>query len=179
MKRLLLLRHASSGPAAPGVDDHERSLDARGEREAASVGALLAAAKLQPALLVSSSARRALQTLERIRSQLPQPARVRVERELYLAGAQRLAACVAASEARVDTLLLIAHNPGVAELAVALSGSGDPRALRRMRAKFPPAALASLRFDVERWDRIGAGAGHLVAFTIPEAAGPARGAGGK
>jgi phosphohistidine phosphatase len=63
-------------------------------------------------------------------------------------------------------VLLIGHNPGIAELAVMLAGDGDRAARAAMAAKFPTAALARLRID-QRWSAVEAGAATLEEFWTP------------
>ena len=61
-----MLRHAKA--ASQGPDDHSRALTARGKRQAAAVGAYLdggpVPAAPTPELVLSSSARRAVETSE-------------------------------------------------------------------------------------------------------------------
>jgi phosphohistidine phosphatase len=64
MRQLLLLRHAKSSWDDPGLSDHARPLNARGRRAAAAVAAAMRELGLQPDLVIVSSARRTLQTLE-------------------------------------------------------------------------------------------------------------------
>jgi phosphohistidine phosphatase len=45
--------------------------------------------------------------------------------------------------------MLIAHNPGIQDLALALAARGP--ALGGLGEKFPTGALATLELDVERW----------------------------
>ena len=54
--------------------------------------------------------------------------------------------------------MLIAHNPGIQDLAVALAAGGP--ALAGLGEKFPTGALAGLELDVERWPDLDHGDGH-------------------
>jgi phosphohistidine phosphatase len=166
--RLYLLRHAKSSWANPGLEDHERPLAPRGERAASLMGVYLAQGRVQPSLLLCSSARRTLETLERVVAQLSPRPGVCIERELYLADPAALLARVQQVEERHAALMLIGHNPGMAELARLLAGRGDEVARRRMRAKFPTAALAELRFQLSDWREVAAGGGELRAFCTPK-----------
>lgn len=131
-KRLYVLRHAKSSWAAPGLTDHERPLNARGERAAALVGAWLAQRGIAPDLVLCSTARRALQTLEGIRPWLPDAIAVSIEDDLYLAAPERWIERLRAVDDAVDTVLLVGHNPGLEELVQALADGGDADALRRL-----------------------------------------------
>ncbi len=68
---------------------------------------------------------------------------------------------------RVSTLLAVGHNPGFAELAIALAGAGEAEALAQLRSKFPTAALAVLDFDADHWALTERGAARLDRFVTP------------
>jgi phosphohistidine phosphatase len=163
--RLILLRHAKS---ASGGDDHDRPLDERGERAAAAVGVFLAQQEVRPELVLCSSALRTRQTWEGVRAQLGWDPPVRVERGLYLASAAALLERLRRVEDGVGSVLVVAHNPGTGDLAAALAGRGDSRALERLRARFPTAAVADLRLDAAHWGELRPGAAELRAFTTPK-----------
>ena len=67
MRRLLLLRHAKSSWDDPALSDHARPLNSRGRKAAAAVAQLFHKLQLAPDLVLVSSARRTLQTLETLR----------------------------------------------------------------------------------------------------------------
>ena len=66
MKTLLILRHAKSSWADPGMADHDRPLNARGKRDAPRMGRLIAEQGLHPDIIVSSTAKRARSTAKRV-----------------------------------------------------------------------------------------------------------------
>jgi phosphohistidine phosphatase len=69
--------------------------------------------------------------------------------------------------AEVRTLLMIGHNPGMADLATLLTGFGDRYAFARMTTKFPTSGLAVLDCPVERWDEVKERSGRLDRFVTP------------
>ena len=85
---------------------------------------------------------------------------------LYLASAEELLASLLPLGPDLESVLLVAHNPGTHDLALALSGQGDRDAYERMRESYPPAALSELEFDCG-WSGLRAGAGTLVRFAGP------------
>ncbi len=64
--RLMLLRHAKSEKAEPGMRDHERTLNARGRSETPMIGAYMARHGLIPDRVIVSTARRTRETWERL-----------------------------------------------------------------------------------------------------------------
>jgi phosphohistidine phosphatase len=163
VRRLYLLRHAKSGWDDPGLADHERPLAARGLREAAVLGDHLTAAEIAPALVLCSSAKRAVETLEGLRHGLPGGVRVEVEDDLYGATAEAVLARLRTVPAAVPSVLVVGHNPGIEVLARALAGDGDADALDRLSGGYPTAALASLTFT-GGWPDLSEAAATLTGF---------------
>lgn len=151
-RTLLLLRHASAGVAL-GRTDHARGLSTEGIAEAATAGRALA--DHTPDLVVCSTAMRAQQTaacLQLATTPVLDP-------ELYLATADGLLERIRQVPDTVATLLLVGHNPGLGELAVALDD--DPR----LQRGFPTAALAVFAVGAEPWSQVRTG--RLVDLVTP------------
>ena len=124
MRRLWLLRHAKSSWDDPSLDDHERPLAPRGERDAAAMAAYLRRAEVRPDLVLCSSAVRARDTLTGVLPGLGPDLRIVVERSLYTFEHRRLADALAAATDRADAILLVGHNPAIQGLAERLSREG-------------------------------------------------------
>ena len=79
------------------------------------------------------------------------------------ARAERGGAAGAPSRAppEVGSVLVIGHNPGLEQLALALASDGAE--LARMREKYPTAALATIDLPADRWSALERGGGELVA----------------
>jgi phosphohistidine phosphatase len=167
MRHLYLLRHAKSGWDDERLDDHDRPLAARGERACAVMGPWLARATPSPRLALSSSARRAVDTVALVLPHLAPTPPLRIERGLYLASPAELQAALTALEDSFDAVLLVGHNPGLQQLALQLVGAGDAETREQLARKLPTAALVQLRFPVDRWAEIGPGRGELVRFVRP------------
>jgi len=166
MRRLLLLRHAKADRHSAG-GDRERPLTSRGLEDARRVGAHLAARGLTPQLAVASHAKRARQTLEQALSAFPGHVAHLTEHTIYNATTEHLLEILRQSPDRVETLLVVGHNPGFSELAVALAGTGEAAELRRLSMKYPTAALAVLEFPGESWAQAAFGGARLAAFVTP------------
>jgi phosphohistidine phosphatase len=167
MLGLMLLRHAKSRWDDPALEDFERPLASRGRDAAERMGAYMARQKLTPNLILCSSAVRARQTLELVRPHLGNPA-TQFADALYLASPAKLLARLHKLDADIAAVMLIGHNPGLHNLAVSLSGSGDKASRAALAAKFPTAALAVLTFAARDWAAIAPGGGRLVEFMAPK-----------
>jgi phosphohistidine phosphatase len=166
MRRLLLLRHAKAAPHDP-ARDHARSLIERGRADAKRMGEVIAGEKWPVDLVVHSGARRAKETALIAHAELPKGVPVSVEPRLYEATTAGFVAALRDLPNSAETIVVVGHNPSLAEAAARLAAGGDRAALARMAAKFPTAGLAVLDFDLAHWTDLAAGKGRLIAFFTP------------
>jgi phosphohistidine phosphatase len=162
MLRLLLLRHAEA--VARAATDLERRLADAGRGGAALMGAYFRRSGLAPDLAIVSPAARARETYEIVERELSQRPKARLEPSLYNASLEALHALLAQVPSHVRTLLIVGHNPSVAEFACALAGDGDRAGLASMRRSFPAPCLVVIDFRESQWDDVGAGRGWLDRF---------------
>ncbi len=168
MKTLFLLRHAKSSWSEPGLADFDRPLSERGRRAAPLIARHLARGGPLPDLILCSAARRTRETLALMLPGLARDAVVRIESGLYGADAATLLGRLQRIETAVDCVLLIAHNPGIEDLAAGICGGGPEPMRRRMDEKFPTAALAAFALDAARWSSLREGAAVLTGFVLPK-----------
>jgi phosphohistidine phosphatase len=172
MRRLMLLRHAKTENDAPSGKDQDRCLDDRGRLDAAEIGGWIARHPPFPDLVLVSPAVRSHQTWElaweAMKGNVPPP-KVEFPPELYGADPSALLQIIhAAATADPQRLLLVGHNPGLHELAFALTGSGNAAARRALADNLPTSGLAVIDFDIEDWDDVSFRAGRLELFVSPK-----------
>jgi phosphohistidine phosphatase len=167
MRRLILLRHAKAHRDDP-AGDRARALTERGRADAARAGEWLRAQALSPDLALVSDARRARETMECVAPALARPPHLRVDPKLYLADAPALLRAIRAAPEQARTILVVGHNPGIAELALALAGAGDAQDVARLAHSFPTASLALLAFERE-WSALRELDGRLERFVTARA----------
>lgn len=167
MRTLYLLRHGKAEPGAPGGRDFDRGLTPRGLRDSERMGAHLAACPDPPRWFLCSPALRALQTLDRVRELLRLGDDGETRQDLYLASAEQIFERVCEVDDAVDSLLVVGHNPGLAQLAASLVRPPTSDAHTSVPSSFPTAALAMLRFDVDRWFDLAPRSGEML-FTTPK-----------
>ena len=113
---LVLLRHGKSDWSRP-VADSERPLKKRGRKAARRVGCWLAAQGWFPEQILVSPARRTMETVERLCSELGcTPEQVTLVPAIYGGEAEELLALIRQTDDRVQRLLLVGHNPGLEDL---------------------------------------------------------------
>jgi phosphohistidine phosphatase len=160
MKTLFLVRHAKSSWDHPGLPDKDRPLGARGKRDAPKMGRRLAKRDVKPDLMVSSPAKRALNTAKIISQELDYPAEdILVDDRLYAAATDDLLGVVRTFDDKLQGVMLFGHNPGLTELAHRLS-----RKINRM----PTCAVAEFSFSVNTWSDVGKAMPINVAFDYPK-----------
>ena len=167
MRRLLLLRHAKAVPST-GRNDYDRALIERGRRDAAGIGAFVAETGMIPDLVIYSGAARAHETAAIVLKAWPRRVEARAEAGLYEATRDAIQQIVRALPDTAPSVLLIGHNPGLADLANHLVGGGAESDIARMAGKFPTAGLAALEFDVDRWRDVARGSARLARFVTPD-----------
>jgi phosphohistidine phosphatase len=166
MRTLYLLRHAKSSWSDPSLVDQERPLAPRGWRDARRLGRELARLEVMPELVLCSTARRARETLDLLRAETTIPAPALLEPGLYAASAAALLGRILRLPDEVSSVMLIAHNPGLEELALELASSGDE--LERLARKYPTGALATLTAEVAGWGELAPAGATLTGFVVPK-----------
>ncbi|MCC7334885.1 MAG: histidine phosphatase family protein [Pirellulaceae bacterium] len=159
MKTLILMRHAKSDWKQPGLSDHDRPLNARGCTVAPVVAKHLHSAYPVIDIALASSAVRVQQTLELMQAEWEESPEVLTSRELYLATPQQIVDSLRALHDAWDSVLLVAHNPGLAGLASHWSG----RVI-----EMPTAAIAVFRFSGASWQELTLGSSlELIHYWKP------------
>lgn len=151
MKTIHLLRHAKSSWSEPERADHDRTLDARGEKDARALARSLRKKPIEVDLVLCSTALRARQTLEPLVPELGRDVRIEFEDALFHASSQHLLARLHKLPKRVDRVLIVGHSPGLDGLVGALAGRGDAKLREALAAKLPTCTLVTLEADVDRF----------------------------
>jgi phosphohistidine phosphatase len=165
MHQLLLLRHAKSSWDDPKLSDRDRPLNKRGRRSVAAMRQAMQRLGLAPDLILVSTARRTQDTLAILEPWDETPL-VEPLDSLYLASAQQLLSVLRQTNETVRSAMLIGHNPGMHDLAMLLAGARESEPSRRLKEKFPTAALAEFAIG-NTWASLDAGGGQLVRFLTP------------
>ncbi len=160
MKHLYLLRHGKSDWSAGAASDHDRPLAPRGEKAAALVGELLAAAGQVPDRVLTSTAERARRTAERAAEAGGWACPIERVDRLYLPSRRVLLEEIQRQEPSVARLLVVGHEPTWSAAAGAFAGEA--------RIKMVTAALARLDFAVVNWSEVNFGAGVLAWMMTPK-----------
>ncbi|HKK13265.1 MAG TPA: histidine phosphatase family protein [Gammaproteobacteria bacterium] len=163
-RRLTLVRHAKSSWKHGELADFDRPLKKRGRGDAPRMGRRLAQQGLCPQLMVSSPARRALETARLMAPELGYPPdRIAIDRRIYAADADVLRSVIAGQAEAIAHLMLVGHNPALTDLCNRLTRAGI--------ANLPSCGVVCVDFAVEGWSAVGHATGELVLFDYPKSAG--------
>ena len=169
MHQLHLLRHAKSSREA-GDDDQERPLTRRGREAARLVGGQLPAAIGRVDLVLCSPALRTRETADLVLAGFDPRPDVLIEDGLYLASRAGLLRRLRRLEEGFGAVMLIGHNPGLYEVAVALAAPGSPRYRALASGKFPTTARASFHIACG-WAAVEGSEHALVDYVTPKSLG--------
>ena len=145
MKTLLIMRHAKSSWTNASLSDHDRPLNDRGAEDAPRMGSALTERDLVPERIVSSTAARARKTAELVAESCPFDGEISLSRDLYHAGLDEFIDALQKLPADMDCVMLVGHNPGIAELVDFLTDTPET---------MTTANIAVVQLPVNRWSEV-------------------------
>lgn len=160
-RTLTLLRHAKSSWDNPELDDHDRALNQRGERDAPEMGRRLKERGVRPSNIIASSATRTRHTARHVARSLGFPIEfVEVERSLYHATAGRILDVIAQQDNTFHHLVVVGHNPGISDLAARLSDD--------LVVNMPTCGMLTIAAELGSWDELPHVAHTVVGYDFPK-----------
>jgi phosphohistidine phosphatase len=144
MKTLLLLRHAKSSWDDPTLADHDRPLKKRGVKAALRMGQVIRDFRLNPELILCSTAVRAKETLKLVLETARISPAIEYLDELFHCPVTGFGDALRRVDNRIHRVMLIGHNPGLEEF---LHG------LTQQETLMPTAALARVKLDLSEWQK--------------------------
>jgi phosphohistidine phosphatase len=142
MKKLLLMRHAKSCWEEPDIPDHERPLKKRGKKDAERMGKMLKSKKLDPDLILSSTALRAKETAEIVADKCKYKKEIIFLDYLYMAEPSDILHAIEKNAKKEKTILVVGHNPGLEAFLQIANGKVE---------SLPTAAIAYLTAPIDDW----------------------------
>ncbi|SDE86565.1 phosphohistidine phosphatase [Paracoccus isoporae] len=159
-RRLILTRHAKSAWDDPTLEDFDRPLNPRGRRSALLLGDFLASRGYEPEEVICSPSVRTRETWQRISdATLEVRPELRFEDRLFHARPEVMLEVL--KTATQQTVMMIGHNPGIADFAASLPARApvDPDFRR-----FPTAATLVVDFQIDDWSEVEPGQGSVMDF---------------
>lgn len=163
MKTLIVIRHAKSSWAQPGVHDFDRPLNERGNIDAPKMTTILAKKELKIDILITSPAKRAMATAKIFLEELGLPRDKLIEiPALYLAPVKTFYREVASFKDDLEVTLLFSHNPGVTDFV----NSFDCMPIYNM----PTCGMYGVQAAIDSWNDFEAGEKQFLFFEFPKGA---------
>ena len=159
IRTLILTRHAKSSWQDPFAQDHDRPLNKRGRKSAPAIGRWLQSNGWLPDEVISSTAQRTRETWDRLGLSASS---LSFTPALYLAGSDKLFEALSAASA--ETVLMLGHNPGIAEFAHRLVRQAPHHPRFR---DYPTCATTVIQFDAPDWNSVRWGSGKVLGFVVP------------
>ena len=161
MRTITLLRHAKSSWDNTDLVDFDRPLNGRGRKNAPEMAHRLRVAGIRPSLILSSPAKRAWSTAKIIAAEIGYPAEfLQRDRDLYHAGTERLLDVIATQDEGFNSILLVAHNPGLTDLANEL--------VPGLTNNLQTCGYVAVSVDVDSWDLRGRRSAELIEYDYPK-----------
>lgn len=160
MKELILIRHAKSDWSNPLLDDFERPLNKRGEKNAPFMAKILKKELQKPDLIISSPSFRTKLTLEYFLKEFEYKGEVIFEKSIYEAPFENLLKVIKNIDDKYKTIFLIGHNPGLNDLANFLLGSFEDN--------IATSGVLKIDFDTNSWKNISKDNSKLIFFKYPK-----------
>ncbi len=164
MKKLFLVRHAKSSWDSVEMNDFDRPLNDRGEKDAPKMAKLLKHRDVVPDRMITSPANRALSTCRAFAKVLDfEKKKIIAEQKLYHAGSETILKVLASlpeHKEENEVVLLFGHNPGITEFANDL--------LNISIDDIPTCGVVEATLDIDKWKEISFGCGKMDAFDYPK-----------
>ena len=167
MKRLCIMRHAKSDWSNPALADAERTLNARGVKSADFLAGFIVDRGWTPDHALCSTAIRARSTIKPLTERLGDKCKIDYRDDLYMAMPNDLLRFIRDLDDGNETVLIVAHNPGLEMLAVDLANDESAAFAAQMADHFPTGALAVFAFDVANWSDVKSGCGSVLFYGKP------------
>ena len=145
MKTLTLLRHAKSSWKDASLQDRERPLNRRGQRDAPIMAERIKKQGIRPSLILSSPAVRAWATAKIMAHEIGYPMEfLQREDRLYHASTRALLLVIADQDEGFNNLMIVGHNPGLSDFANHL--------MPGLTDNIPTCGFVSFEIDSDDWN---------------------------
>ena len=162
MRQVYLIRHAKSSWDNPMLRDVERPLNQRGTEIAPKMAKHLWNEGIKPDLMMSSPARRALDTARFFSHQFEFPEdKFIVEKEIYEAAPMTILRIISNLPESVQTVFLFGHNPTFTEVANVFAGEN-------VIENIPTCGIVCIESSAAQWNSLYEGNAKVTQKWFPK-----------
>lgn len=159
MKSIFFVRHAKSSWEDLRIEDHERPLNERGKKDSKSIGRYLINNGHKIDIIIASSAKRAKATAKNL-NDVVKAENLIIEPGLYQASAIEILKVVSNIHNEVDAAIIVAHNPGMTDVANIFSSERI--------INVPTTGVFKIDFDIDDWSDADSHNGIMDFFIYPK-----------
>ncbi len=152
------MRHAKSDWNNEGLSDHERTLNKRGKRDLPLMASVMIQKYPKVDCALSSDSKRTIETIEGIKNFGYPISKIEYSNDLYLASINKMESALAGLSNDVETALICAHNPGIAEYIEHLT---------KEPFEVPTLGMALIVLNIDDWTNIFSAEGRMVRCDYP------------
>lgn len=163
MKQLYLLRHAHTVPHGLGLSDFDRYLDEKGQEESQKIAEYLIQKKITFDFVMCSSALRAQETLEPLRSVIGTKA-IEISENFYNISEDKILGHLQQVSDDKNKVLYIGHNPGIAFSILKFFEVIPPFLMEGVT----PGTLTGMQFSLDHWKDIDWGKAEIIEVFQPD-----------
>ncbi len=169
MKRIIFLRHAKAEIQHWGQPDFDRCLEARGIQDSLKLCTYLKTHPINPDIILCSPSKRTTQTLQILQEHLPTLPTSSLRQDLYLASAGDILELINQQNETTSTLMIIGHNPGLADIILQLIHNGNTHEMSMLTHKFTTCGMVILALhDSKTWRDIVPDCATLERYIYPK-----------
>lgn len=161
MKQLFLIRHAKSSWDHPDLDDYQRPLNKRGNKDAPEMAKRLKKAGIFPELIISSPALRAFTTAKIFSAVLDYSEYdIVLKDQLYEAGIRDIEEVVKSISDEYSKVFIVGHNPGLTLF--------NNEICDLKLENIPTCGISAVYFNLTEWRKVSAEAGRSLFYDYPK-----------
>jgi len=160
-KTLILARHAKSSWKDTTLNDIQRPLNKRGNKDAPKMGEHMDEHNIKPEVIFSSPGLRALTTARLISVKIGiKPSDIIIDDNIYTFNSQDLLKVIKALNNKYKKVMVVGHNPAITDLVNYLSGAKIDNV--------PTCGVAVLVSSTDSWKKVGKNKAKLDSFDYPK-----------
>ena len=149
MKTVYVVRHGKSSWENPNLPDHFRKLLPLGEDRTRKVAKHLKLKFINPELIITSSAIRALETAKIVAAELHYPQdQININATFYKAGREEILETLFDLPNEIEKVMIVGHNP---TFTILVNSFLEPE---NQIGNLPTSAVAAIRFKADHWEDI-------------------------
>lgn len=159
MKKLYLIRHAKSSWEDITLDDFERPLNKRGEKDAPFMGKFLYKKNITADIIISSPSKRTKQTVEFINHELQFTLEIIYDENIYETTLDGLENVIQNIDNKYESVYLFGHNPSLNSFV---------KKYININENIPTCGVVGIEFDCSNWNTISPKNAKKLFFEYPK-----------